>query len=145
MPADPPFKSIIVGGGLAGALLATYLGEAGHIVEVHELREDLRKGSAEGGRSINLALSHRGIEALRGIGLAEKVLSQAVPMRGRMIHMGCDDIHFQPYGKDESQAIHSVSRGGLNRILLEDPGIGTAITGILSQIVMGALSLLPSP
>ena len=68
---------------------------------------------------INLALSHRGIEALRRVGLADHVLAGAVPMPGRMIHAIDGTLSFQPYGKDRSQSINSVLRGGLNAILLE--------------------------
>lgn len=112
-------KFIIVGGGLAGALTACYLGKSGYNVEVYEMRDDMRSGNIPGGRSINLALSHRGIEALKRVGLAERVLKDAVPMPGRMIHSIRGKLSFQPYGKNKSQAINSVSRGGLNATLLE--------------------------
>ena len=74
---------------------------------------------AERGRSINLALSVRGIEALREVGLAETVLQASIPLRGRMIHPLNGPLALQPYGKDESECIHSVSRAGLNQILLD--------------------------
>ncbi|MCH8252769.1 MAG: FAD-dependent monooxygenase [Planctomycetes bacterium] len=109
----------IVGGGLAGALMACYLGKAGHEVNVYERRPDLRGGKAPAGKSINLAISERGIAALRRIGLAERVLDRAVPMRGRMIHSPEGRLSFQPYSKNPNDAINSVSRGGLNAILLE--------------------------
>lgn len=109
---------VIVGGGLGGALLACFLGKAGHSVDVFEMRDDLRTTELVGGRSINLALSYRGLCALDAVGLAEEVLKIAVPMRGRMIHSRTGEIAFQPYGVDDSQAINSVSRGGLNAILL---------------------------
>jgi kynurenine 3-monooxygenase len=117
MPDTPEFT--IVGSGLAGALLACYLGKAGHSVELHERRADPRGHDPERGRSINLALSVRGIQALREVGLADKVLSQAVPMRGRMIHGRDGLLAFQPYGKDDSESINSVSRAGLNLTLIE--------------------------
>ncbi len=111
-------KFVIVGGGLGGALMAVYLGRAGYDVEVHELRADLRTSEVAGGRSINLALSHRGLCALERVGLAGEVLRMAIPMRGRMIHALDGHLAYQPYGKDRSQAIHSVSRAGLNIVLL---------------------------
>jgi kynurenine 3-monooxygenase len=120
-PASAPDrqpKFVIVGGGLGGALLACFLGKAGHSVDVYEMRDDLRTTEIVGGRSINLALSYRGLCALERIGLAEEVLKIAVPMRGRMIHSRSGETAFQPYGVDDSQAINSVSRGGLNVILL---------------------------
>jgi len=109
----------IVGAGLAGALLACYLGRAGRRVDVYEKRPDPRLGPPERGRSINLALSVRGIFALRELGLADDVLRDGVLMRGRMIHARNGALAFQPYGKDDNEALHSVSRAGLNRFLVE--------------------------
>jgi kynurenine 3-monooxygenase len=78
-----------------------------------------RLGPTERGRSINLALSVRGIHALREIGLADEVLKQSVLMRGRMIHGRDGSLTFQPYGKDDTEALNSVSRASLNRLLIE--------------------------
>lgn len=118
-PANGERPVVIVGAGLAGSLLACYLGRAGRRVEVYEKRADPRAGAAERGRSINLALSVRGIHALREIGLADDVLRHSVLMRGRMIHARAGTLTFQPYGKDDSEALHSVSRAGLNRLLVD--------------------------
>jgi kynurenine 3-monooxygenase len=112
-------RFVIVGGGLAGALMAAYLGKAGRETDVFEMRGDARRQEIGGGRSINLALSHRGLCALERVGLKERVLEQAIPMRGRMIHGIDGSLHFQAYGKDPSQAINSVSRSGLNALMLE--------------------------
>ncbi len=117
MTEAPPV--VVVGAGLAGAVTACYLARAGCRVDVCEKRSDPRPGGADHGRSINLALSTRGLHALREIGLAEEVLKSAVLMRGRMIHSPSGQLAFQPYGKDDSEALHSVSRAGLNRLLLE--------------------------
>jgi kynurenine 3-monooxygenase len=112
-------EAVVVGAGLAGALFACYLGRDGRRVEVHEKRSDPRLGAAERGRSINLALSVRGIHALRNLGLADEVLQNSILMRGRMIHARDGGLTFQPYGKDDTEALHSVSRAGLNRLLVE--------------------------
>jgi kynurenine 3-monooxygenase len=117
--ADDEQRVCIVGDGLAGALLACYLGRAGRRVDVYEKRPDPRRGAAERGRSINLALSLRGIHALQEVGLADEVLSDSVLMRGRMIHGRDGSLTFQPYGRDDTEALHSVSRAGLNRLLAE--------------------------
>src|SRR4051812_33166792 len=109
----------IVGSGLAGALLACYLGKAGRRAVLYEKRPDPRSSSAERGRSINLALSTRGLHALREVALVDHVISESVLMRGRMIHHPDRSLTFQPYGKDDTQALHSVSRAGLNRLLVE--------------------------
>lgn len=121
-------RFVIVGGGLAGALTAVYLGRAGHEVEVFELRRDMREGNLGGGRSINLALSHRGLAALEKVGLSREILDIAVPMRGRMIHSRFGERTSQPYGKDESHVIHSVSRGALNTALLAAAGRQPGVT-----------------
>lgn len=109
----------VFGAGLAGTLLSVYLSRAGHRVDLHERRPDPRVAGAAGGRSINLALSARGIDALERVGLAERVLADAIPMRGRMIHARSGDLVYQPYSADPTRAINSVSRGGLNVTLLD--------------------------
>lgn len=108
----------VIGGGLGGALLTTYLGRAGHEVELFERRSDPQAGQMVGGRSINLAISTRGLDALERVGLKDEVLRTAVPMRGRMIHGPKGDLHFQPYDKDPSRAIHSIGRGALNALTI---------------------------
>jgi kynurenine 3-monooxygenase len=108
----------VIGGGLAGSLMAIYLGRRGQTVKVYERRPDPRLAGAEAGRSINLAISTRGLYALEQVGLRDKVLAMAVPMRGRMIHDTSGKLTFQPYGTRD-QAINSVSRGGLNQLLLD--------------------------
>jgi kynurenine 3-monooxygenase len=115
--ADKP-DFTLVGAGLAGALMACYLGRAGRRVDVYERRPDPRRHGQERGRSINLALSVRGLQALREVGLAEEVLKDAIPMRGRMIHSPSGALALQPYGKDDSESINSVSRAGLNLTLV---------------------------
>jgi kynurenine 3-monooxygenase len=114
-----PRRFTIVGFGLAGTLMACYLGRAGHRVDVYEKCPDPRRGEPERGRSINLALSVRGIHALQEVGLAEEVLKASVLMRGRTIHARDGRLTFQPYGKDDSEALHSVSRSGLNLLLVQ--------------------------
>lgn len=111
--------ALIVGAGLAGALMACNLARLGYRVIVAERRPDPRAKGFIGGRSINLALSTRGIDALRRVGLAERVLADAVPMPGRMMHAVDGTLTFQPYSKNPDDHINSVSRGGLNLALLE--------------------------
>src|SRR5512146_346883 len=93
----------IVGAGPAGALLALAMAQRGHKVDVYERRPDPRKQLTEGGRSINLGLSKRGMQALQMVGLLEKVLQRAVTMRGRVIHAMDGTVRFQPYGKDTAE------------------------------------------
>ncbi len=109
----------IVGCGLAGTLMACYLGRAGRRVDLYEKRSDPRIHEQDRGRSINLALSVRGIHALKEVGPADEVVKDSILMRGRMIHSITGALTFQPYGKDDSEALHSVSRAGLNRTLVE--------------------------
>ncbi len=108
----------LIGGGLAGGLLATYLGRAGHDVTLYERRSDPGAGNFVGGRSINLALSTRGIDALQRVGLADEILSHAIQMRGRMIHDRAGGLHFQPYDKDPTKCINSIGRAALNSVTL---------------------------
>src|SRR5262245_4026599 len=117
MPDETPVT--IVGSGLAGTLLACMLGKTGRHVELYEKRPDPRLHGQEAGRSINLALSVRGLHALREVGLAEEVVKSSILMRGRMIHARDGSLAFQPYGKDDSEALHSVSRAGLNLTLVD--------------------------
>jgi kynurenine 3-monooxygenase len=114
-----PSRFTVVGAGLGGALMAIYLGREGHEVHVYEQRPDPRLADRQEGRSINLAISTRGLDALGRVGLAGAVLDMAVPMRGRMVHLPTGRCAFQPYGTEDDQAINSVSRAGLNMLLLD--------------------------
>jgi kynurenine 3-monooxygenase len=112
-------KLILVGSGLAGGLLATFLGRRGIEIDLYERRADPRAGNTVGGRSINLALSTRGIHALEQLGLADEVLRHAIPMRGRMIHEKSGALHFSPYDRDPGKCINSIGRGALNTVVIE--------------------------
>src|SRR6202040_1029790 len=107
-------KFVLIGSGLAGGLLAAYLGRRGHGVELYERRADPREGNTVGGRSINLALSTRGIHALEQLGIADEVLEHAIPMPGRMIHDKTGELRFSPYDRDPRKHINSIGRGALN-------------------------------
>lgn len=114
-------KSItIIGAGLVGSLCALYFARRGYAVTVFERRPDLRTHPLEGGRSINLALSHRGITALQQVNVSEKILAEAVPMFGRCVHDLTQQISFQPYSFHEHEFNYSVSRERLNRLLLDE-------------------------
>lgn len=109
----------IIGAGLVGTLLSIYLAKRGYRISLFERRGDVRLKSSDEGRSINLALSTRGIKALSEIGLASAVKELAIPMHGRVMHDVSGKLSFLPYGK-EGQYINSVSRNGLNSILLDE-------------------------
>ncbi|RBQ16362.1 FAD-dependent monooxygenase [Spongiactinospora rosea] len=109
----------IVGAGLVGCLLACFLARRGHAVTLYERRPDPRRAGAERGRSINLAISERGIDALRRVGLDKVVLDTALPMPGRMMHAVDGELTFQPYSADRDRAINSIGRADLNRTLLD--------------------------
>lgn len=109
----------IVGAGLAGALLSIFLAEQGYAVSVLESRKDLRREPSLGGRSINLALSCRGLTALRDAGLIEKVKSILVPMRARAIHQESGELLFQDFGRHHEEYINAVRRHDLNSVLLD--------------------------
>jgi kynurenine 3-monooxygenase len=121
----------LIGAGLVGSLLAIYLARKGHRVELFEKRKDPRAlfalGKVGEGRSINLAISARGLNALEQIGLKEKILEHAIPMTGRMMHGTDSALTYQAYGQSEKEAINSISRGWLNCFLLDEaekmPGV----------------------
>src|SRR5438552_37486 len=113
-------KVIIIGAGLSGSLLAIYLAKRGFQTEIYEARGDMRKETLFAGRSINLALSNRGIAALKEVGLDEYMLSEAVPMFGRMIHTPDGSTKLLPYSGRKGEYINSVSRAGLNIALINE-------------------------
>ena len=115
-------KVIIIGAGLAGSLLSIYLAKRGIAVDVYEARSDMRKrkGKFSAGRSINLALSDRGIAALQEVGLADYMLREAVPMYGRMVHAPDGSTKFLPYSGRKGEYINSISRAGLNIALMNE-------------------------
>jgi kynurenine 3-monooxygenase len=114
-----PRAITIVGGGLAGALLATLLAQRGWSVDVFERRGDPRVFGYAGGRSINLALAERGLHALRQAGADRAVMDKAVMMRGRFVHPLHGEPGLQRYGRDDSEVIWSINRGELNIVLLD--------------------------
>ena len=109
----------IIGAGLVGSLLAIFLARQGHRVHLLEKATDPRNAEYSGGRSINLALSERGMHALRQVDLLDAVLAKAVPMRGRMVHQADAKPTLQPYGNSPHEVIYSVHRRLLNNQLLD--------------------------
>ena len=111
-------KLTLIGSGLTGPLLAVSLVGRGFPVQLYERRPDMRRVRISAGRSINLALSTRGIHALREAGLWGDIVSILIPMRGRMMHSVAGELTFMPYGKDDTEFINSVSRAELNIALM---------------------------
>src|SRR5262245_36948119 len=112
-------RFVLIGSGLAGGLLAAYLGRRGYEVDLFERRADPREGNIVGGRSINLAISTRGIHALEQIGIAREALQHAIPMRGRMIHDKGGELDFSPYDVDPKKCFYSVGHAALNSTVIE--------------------------
>ena len=108
----------LIGAGLNGPLLALGLVKRGFRVEIYERRPDMRRVRISAGRSINLALSTRGIHALEQAGLWRDMQKIIIPMKGRMMHSVNSELTFQPYGKDDSEVIHSISRAELGIALM---------------------------
>ena len=126
MPIRPQTITII-GAGLNGPLLGLCLAKRGFPVEIYERRPDMRRGRVDAGRSINLALSTRGIHALQKAELWDSLRNLIIPMKGRMMHSIAGELTFQPYGKDEAEVINSISRADLNVALMnaaEAQGVG---------------------
>jgi kynurenine 3-monooxygenase len=108
----------LIGAGLTGPLLGLELVKRGFNVEIYERRADMRRVHLSAGRSINLALSVRGIHALIQAGLWKDMQKIVIPMKGRMMHSATSEITFQPYGRNESEVINSISRADLNIALM---------------------------
>ena len=113
-------KILIIGAGLCGSLLAIRLAQRGFKIALYEKRGDMRLHEVDAGRSINLALSDRGLLALKTAGLEEKVLDNTIPMKGRLIHPLGGEPFLSPYSGRPSDYINSVSRSGLNILLLNE-------------------------
>ena len=114
-------KIVVAGGGLVGSLVAIMMKRRGYEVTLLEKRPDIRQGGLQAnadGRSINLVVTSRGLNALEKAGLLQDVLPMTVPVTGRMIHGKIGAPAYQPYGRDTSECNYSVSRGDLNRYLL---------------------------
>lgn len=121
MQFDPDnYPVVVVGAGLVGCLMSVMLARRGFDVTLIEKRRDLRLTHAEGGRSINLVLTNRGLRGLTAVGLRDELLEKlTVPVLGRMMHDTDGELTYQPYGKDDSECNYSVSRADLNIYLLE--------------------------
>ena len=103
----------LVGAGLTGPLLGISLAQRGFRVQIFERRPDMRLIRSSAGRSINLAVSTRGIHALREAGLWDQMSRIIIPMKGRMMHSLTGDLTFQPYGQNDTEVINSISRADL--------------------------------
>ncbi len=109
---------VIVGAGPVGTLMALILAQRGRRVQVYERRGDPRQQAPERGRSINLALAARGLQALRHAGLMAQIEPELVRMTGRMLHDEQGDTQLMRYGQREHEVIWSISRANLNRALV---------------------------
>jgi kynurenine 3-monooxygenase len=138
-------RIVVVGAGLVGSLLACYLGRRGYAVDVYERRPDPRSTEAERGRSINLALSERGLDALRRIDLVDVVMAPALPMHGRLMHGADSSLTFQAYSGSGDRAINSIGRGALNETLLDaaeaTPGVTLHFGARLAEYDLGSQTL----
>ncbi len=117
---DTPKKIVIPGAGLVGSLLAIALKKRGHDVYLFEKRTDIRKANRGAGRSINLIITAKAINPLKHLGLWEKVKTITSPVTGRTMHSVEGALAYQPYGKDQTECNHSVSRGELNCLLNDE-------------------------
>ena len=118
MSVKPGAPVTLLGAGLAGSLLAVFLARRGFDVTVYERLPDMRKHDIPAGRSINLALAHRGIRPLEAVNLFDEVRKLLIPMRGRMLHDPVGALSLTPYGRTPTEIIHSISRPGLNMLLI---------------------------
>jgi kynurenine 3-monooxygenase len=115
-----PQHITIIGAGPVGSLTAIYLAQRGYQISLFEKRPDMRSSDISAGRSINLALANRGIHPLKEVGIMDKVDQMLIPMNGRMVHDLAGNTNFQAYGQREHEVIYSVSRGDLNKLLMDE-------------------------
>ena len=113
-------KIVVVGAGLCGSLLSLRFAQRGYDVQLVEKRQDMRNEKVDGGRSINLAFSNRGIKGIKRVGLEEKVNKLCIPMNGRMLHDESGNTQLSKYSGRENEYINSISRSGLNSLLLDE-------------------------
>jgi len=113
-------KILIIGAGLCGSLLAMRMAQRGYQVTLVEKRPDLRKEEQDAGRSINLALSDRGLKGLNLVGIKDKAKELCIPMYGRMIHDKQGNTFLSKYSGRDDEYINSISRPGLNMLLLDE-------------------------
>lgn len=118
--ANDPQPISIIGAGLVGSLLAIYLARRGYEVDVFESRSDCRLAASDNGRSINLAMSCRGIAGLSEAGILPAVEKLMVPMRARAIHGETGDVKYQPFGRHRDEYINAIQRTDLNKLLLDE-------------------------
>ncbi len=111
---------LIIGAGLCGSLLALRMAQRGYNIKLVEKRPDLRKIEQDAGRSINLALSDRGLKGLRLAGVEEMAKKLCIPMTGRMIHDTQGNTFLSKYSGRDNEYINSISRPGLNMLLLDE-------------------------
>ncbi|KAI9838594.1 MAG: Kynurenine 3-monooxygenase [Sarea resinae] len=140
-------KTVVVGAGPVGALAALYAAGRGDEVEVYELRGDLRDPSTTPlnfTKSINLALSERGINAMRNAGcpgLLDAVLGETIPMHGRMIHgrNKLGDLYEDSQEYDiHGRFIRAADRGALNKRLLDELDAMPNVTFFFNHKLTGA-------
>lgn len=110
----------VTGAGLVGTLLSVYLAQRGYAITLYESRSDPRQRRMDNGRSINLAMSCRGLTALREANLSQSIGKLMTPMRARAIHEESGVINYQPFGRCFEECIHAVQRNELNNMLLDE-------------------------
>lgn len=118
---------VVVGAGLVGCLSSLAFAQKGYKVKLYEGREDIRVAKRQNNgksvllRSINLALSARGINALEYVDkeMADRVMSETIPMYGRMVHDLEGNQSSQNYGL-YGESINSIDRGKLNETMLDE-------------------------
>ncbi|KAJ3889929.1 FAD/NAD-P-binding domain-containing protein [Lentinula edodes] len=117
-------RAVVVGAGPVGCLAALMLAKRGWEVSLYEARPDPRLSSAKAAsqqRSINLAISHRGISAIQAIdgSMAQRFMQTAIPMKGRMIHQLDGKWNSQLYDRD-GQCINSIDRALLSEYFVNE-------------------------
>mmetsp|Transcript_6006 Transcript_6006/g.18093 ORF Transcript_6006/g.18093 Transcript_6006/m.18093 type:complete len:445 (+) Transcript_6006:171-1505(+) len=114
-------KVLVVGAGPTGCATGAALASRGYEVDIVDLRSDPRvprNGKTQTQRSINLALSTRGLTTLDILGYGDRARALGVPMPGRELHGLDGQVEFQPYGQP-GQHLLSVPRTALSELLVD--------------------------
>ena len=117
--AEEEYEHIVCGAGLVGVLWALYLRRRSESVAIFEKSPDCREAMVWGGRSINMTITRKAIDALEELGIKEFILGHTKILKGKKIHFSGGKCETIPYGNDPEDIIYCIQRMELNRLLLE--------------------------
>lgn len=112
-------KAIVIGAGMAGCFMAVSLAQKNYDVDVYEYRPDVRLEPYDSGRSFNLTLYYRGIEAMKKVGLWDAAKSVAVIAEGNVAHYEKKNV-YDAFDAKGNEILYTVHRNNLNSALISE-------------------------